>query len=49
MNRQLLHTPEGVRDIYGKEYANKLSAEKRSKNSLIYTGIRISKPQPLNF
>ncbi len=27
MNRQLVHTPEGVRDIYGKEYAGKLSVE----------------------
>ena len=27
MNRQLLHTPEGVRDIYGKEYAGKLAVE----------------------
>ncbi len=27
MNRQLLHTPEGVRDIYGDEYAGKLSVE----------------------
>ncbi len=27
MNRQLLHTPEGVRDIYGKEYARKLATE----------------------
>ena len=27
MNRQLLHTPEGVRDIYGKEYAAKLGVE----------------------
>lgn len=27
MNRQLLHTPEGVRDIYGKEYAKKLETE----------------------
>lgn len=27
MNRRLLHTPEGVRDIYGKEYAKKLSVE----------------------
>ena len=27
MNRQLLHTPEGVRDIYGKEYARKLAVE----------------------
>lgn len=29
MNRQLLHTPEGVRDIYGKEYSRKLEVEKR--------------------
>lgn len=29
MNRQLLHTPEGVRDIYGKEYAGKLKTEER--------------------
>lgn len=28
MNRQLLHTPEGVRDIYGKEFARKLETEK---------------------
>lgn len=27
MNRQLIHTPEGVRDIYGKEYARKLYVE----------------------
>ena len=25
MNNRLLHTPEGVRDIYGKEYAKKLA------------------------
>lgn len=29
MSRQLLHTPEGVRDIYGKEYARKLETEER--------------------
>ena len=27
MNRKLLHTPEGVRDRYGKEYAKKLAVE----------------------
>ncbi len=27
MERQLMHTPEGVRDIYGKEYARKLAVE----------------------
>ena len=27
MNNELIHTPEGVRDIYGKEYANKLQIQ----------------------
>lgn len=29
MNQRLLHTPEGVRDIYGKEYAKKIAVEDR--------------------
>ena len=29
MSKQLLHTPEGVRDIYGKEYHRKLEVENR--------------------
>ena len=31
---QLLHTPEGVRDIYGKEYGQKLSVEKELHEKL---------------
>ena len=31
---QLLHTPEGVRDIYGEEYARKLSVETVMKNKI---------------
>ena len=27
MNMELIHTPEGVRDIYGEEYANKLTIQ----------------------
>ena len=27
--KQLLHTPEGVRDLYGKEYAAKLGLQDR--------------------
>ena len=27
MNTELIHTPEGVRDIYGEEYANKLAIQ----------------------
>ncbi len=34
MNKRLLHTPEGVRDIYGKEYAEKLSVEEKLHESL---------------
>lgn len=34
MNRQLLHTPEGVRDIYGKEYASKLYVEETIHHKL---------------
>ena len=29
MSKKLLHTPEGVRDIYGKEYAEKLLVENK--------------------
>lgn len=29
MNKQILHTPEGVRDIYGTEYHRKLAVENR--------------------
>ena len=29
MSKRLLHTPEGVRDIYGREYASKLQVENR--------------------
>ena len=29
MGKQLLHTPEGVKDIYGEEYAKKLEVERR--------------------
>lgn len=34
MSQRLLHTPEGVRDIYGKEYAGKLHVENRLKESI---------------
>lgn len=34
MSKILLHTPEGVRDIYGKEYARKLYVEGRLHESL---------------
>ncbi len=34
MSQRLLHTPEGVRDIYGKEYACKLHVESRLKERI---------------
>ena len=33
MNQNLLHTPDGVRDIYGKECARKLMIEKKIRES----------------
>ena len=34
MDKSLLHTPEGVRDIYGIEYARKLLIEQRLHESI---------------
>lgn len=34
MSQKLLHTPEGVRDIYGREYARKLSVEEKLKECI---------------
>ena len=34
MNNRLLHTPEGVRDIYGKEYARKLAVEQKLQKAI---------------
>ncbi len=34
MSKRLLHTPEGVRDIYGKEYARKLWVERKLHDAI---------------
>lgn len=34
MSRKLLHTPEGVRDIYGREYAGKLFVERKIHDAI---------------
>ena len=34
MNKSLLHTPEGVRDVYGEEYARKLFVEKKLHDTI---------------
>lgn len=38
MSKRLLHTPEGVRDIYGKEYAGKLYVEQKLHDTIISYG-----------
>ena len=38
MNQNLLHTPDGVRDIYGKECARKLMIEKKIREKLLSYG-----------
>ena len=49
MEKVLLHTPEGVRDVYGKECAVKLTIENRLTKFLIYMDIIIFKHQLLSF
>ena len=34
MSKQLLHTPEGIRDIYGLEYKNKLAIQEKIRKSI---------------
>lgn len=38
MSKKLLHTPEGVRDIYGREYAGKLYVEQKIHDTIISYG-----------
>ena len=38
MDKKLLHTPEGVRDVYGKEYEHKLHIEQRIKEQISLYG-----------
>ena len=47
MNNRLLHTPEGVRDIYGKEYAKKLAVEQKLQQAIHCFWIR-RYPDPLH-
>ncbi len=46
---RLVHTPEGVRDIYGKEYANKQNIQKLLARYFIVTVIRRFRRRLLNF
>lgn len=38
MSKRLLHTPEGVRDIYGREYKRKLAVEEKLRQSITCFG-----------
>ena len=38
MDKKLVHTPEGVRDIYGREYTGKLRAQELIHNKFILFG-----------
>ena len=40
MNRSLLHTPEGVRDMYGTEYAKKLLIQQKLHDTIRLYGYR---------
>lgn len=40
MYTKFLHTPEGVRDIYGKEYAKKLSIEEKLREKIVAYGYK---------
>ncbi len=47
--KQLLHTPEGVRDIYNAEYAKKLEVERRIRKAMELFGYRGIEPPTFEF
>lgn len=49
MSKKLLHTPEGVRDIYGKEYEKKLYVERRLHEKLRLYGYEDIQPPTFEF
>ena len=49
MIEKLLHTPEGVRDIYGLECKKKAALEKKLHQVLALYGYQDMRPQPLSF
>ena len=46
---KLLHTPEGVRDIYNVECGKKLALENRLKKHYIYLDIMIFRLRPFEY
>lgn len=49
MSKPLVHTPEGVRDIYGEEYLRKLLVEEKLHHTLRSFGYQDIQTLPLNF
>lgn len=49
MNKQILHTPEGVRDIYGKEYYRKRELENRLQESIRLYGYQEIQPPTFEY
>ena len=49
MSKQLLHTPEGVRDIYGKEYHRKQEVENRLHERIRLYGYQEIQTPPFEF
>ena len=47
--KRLLHTPEGVRDIYGREYASKQMVQKLFGEKLYSYGYQNIQTPTLNF
>ena len=45
---KLIHTPEGVRDIYNGECRRKLAVQEKILHTLYLYGMSISRPQVLN-
>ena len=48
MYKELIHTPEGVRDIYGTEYAEKLAILRKIQDTVYLTAMRAFRHPPLN-
>ena len=49
MGKQLLHTPEGVKDIYGEEYARKLEVESRLHENIRLYGFEETQTPAFEF
>ena len=49
MSKELLHTPEGVRDVYGKECARKLTIENKINNIFNLYGFHNVQPPTFEF